>query len=339
MKKILIIEIIVLVILLAVSIIVCKNMTQPAVAPETDTKSQGQTDSVQNTQDVQDTQSVQTTTEPPLRWMRLPANRELTAQQYFVYAGDEYLAASHEADQRVYPASITKLFTAYVALQHLAPETAVTAGDELNLVVWGSSVAGIQQGDVLTVEQLVEAMLLPSGNDAAYVLAAAAGRKIAGETADTVKAVNTFMSVMNSQAESLGMTGTNFVNPDGIHDEQHYMTFHDLVLMGQLVMEEPAIMEYAGLDVGNNPRYEEGNQAEDAPKQWKNTNALIHPDNKYYCPYAVGLKTGQTPMAGSCLLSAFEYEGVDYIVGVFGCPEVEDRFADTLQLFNEAIGY
>jgi len=73
--------------------------------------------------------------------------------------------------------------------------------------------------------------------------------------------------------------------------------------------------------------------------EWKNTHALIHPDSEYYCPYAIGLKTGQTPSAGSCLLSAFRCEGRTLIIGVFGCPETQDRFADTLQLFNEAIGY
>ena len=74
------------------------------------------------------------------------------------------------------------------------------------------------------------------------------------------------------------------------------------------------------------------------PVEWKNTNELIHPDSKYYCPYAVGLKTGQTPNAGACLLSAFEMYGYQWIIGVFGCPEEFDRFDDTIQLFNETIG-
>lgn len=60
-------------------------------------------------------------------------------------------------------------------------------------------------------------------------------------------------------------------------------------------------------------------------------------DSEHYCPYAIGLKTGQTPSAGSCLLSAFEYDGTLLLIGVFGCPEAEDRFADTLQLFNQTI--
>ena len=72
-------------------------------------------------------------------------------------------------------------------------------------------------------------------------------------------------------------------------------------------------------------------------RTWYNTNHLIHTDNKYYCPYAIGLKTGQTPTAGSCLLSGFECAGKTLVIGVFGCPEEDDRFADTIQLFNEWI--
>ena len=73
-------------------------------------------------------------------------------------------------------------------------------------------------------------------------------------------------------------------------------------------------------------------------KTWENTNKLVDPTSEYYCPIAVGLKTGQTPSAGSCLLSAFTYEGKAYVIGVFGCPEIEDRFADTLQLLNQTLG-
>ena len=71
---------------------------------------------------------------------------------------------------------------------------------------------------------------------------------------------------------------------------------------------------------------------------WKNTNAIIDPSSPYYCPLAIGLKTGQTPYAGSCLLSAFQYMDRTLIIGVFGCKEVDDRFPDTLQLFNDAVG-
>ena len=71
--------------------------------------------------------------------------------------------------------------------------------------------------------------------------------------------------------------------------------------------------------------------------KWENTNKIINPDSEYYCPYAIGLKTGQTPSAGSCLLSAFRMNGQEWIIGVFGCPEETDRFDDTIQLFNQTI--
>ena len=296
---------------------------QPVTVPE-------ETTTVETT-----TEATTVETEPPITWKTYPATRALTAQQYFVYnvSAKAYATISGSGSDRIYPASITKLFTAYVALQYLDPELVVTAGDALTLVAPGSSVAEIAEGDQLTVEQLIEAMMLPSGNDAAYLLAAEAGRIIANDPLLHVSlAVQRFVARMNEAAKEQGMTDTNFVNPDGIHKPDHYTTFDDLVILAALAMQEPAITRYAKRSA-DMVRFGNGTQ-----KQWVNTNALIDPDSEYYCPYAIGLKTGQTPSAGSCLLSAFQHEGAVYIIGVFGCPEIEDRFDDTLQLFNEAAG-
>lgn len=267
-------------------------------------------------------------------WMTFPANRELTAPQHFVYdcQAGTFLKISGQPEEKIYPASITKLFSAYVAGQYLHMNKGITVGDSLSMVAAGSSVAGLKKGDTVTVSRLIEAMMLPSGNDAAYVLAVEAGRAIAGRSASTQSAVNAFVAEMNRQAKLLGMKNTNFANPDGIHKSNHYSSFADLALLGMLSLEDPVILQYAGTATDTITLTE-------GEVQWKNTNALIHPESEYYCPYAIGLKTGQTPSAGSCLLSAFRYEGKTYVIGVFGCPEVEDRFADTLQLFNEAIGY
>lgn len=281
-------------------------------------------------------------------WMTFPADRALTAPQYFVYdcRDDAFLKTSGGTDQKVYPASITKLFSAYVAGQYLPKDKTVTVGDALNMVVAGSSVAGLKKGDQITVSQLIEAMMLPSGNDAAYVLAVEAGRVLAGKNASAKAAATAFVSEMNRQAKLLGMDNSNFANPDGIHKSNHYASFEDLALLGMLSLEDPVLLQYAGtatdtIDLSTWGRQSvAGSPSSDADRlEWKNTNALIHPESAYYCPYAIGLKTGQTPSAGSCLLSAFRYEGRTYVIGVFGCPEVEDRFADTLQLFNETIGY
>ena len=324
MRNWLIIEIAVLVLVLVAAIAVCVSMptfggeetappTRPTEAP---------------------TQAPAQTTEPAPTWMTFPENRKLTAKQAFVYdvSAGEFTFLLGGKNDRVYPASITKLMTAYVALQFLEADQVITAGDVLELVGAGSSVAEIREGDSLTVEQLVEAMLLPSGNDAAHILADAAGRIIADrDDISAWTAVETFMKEVNAQARVLGCTGTNFTNPDGYHSADHYTTFADLTKMSAKFVENSTIMKYAVVENDTVP-------LASGEKIWKNTNQLVDPDSVYYCPYATGLKTGQTPSAGSCLLSSFEYEGRQWIIGVFGCPEIEDRFEDTLQLFNETIG-
>ncbi len=278
------------------------------------------------------TESLPTETSPV--WLTFPADRALTAKQYFVYDCEAatFLTASAGSGERIYPASITKIFTAYVALQYLQADKIITADKALDMVHPGSSVAELEKGDQLSVRLLIEAMMLPSGNDAAYVLAVAAGRVIAGNSATPKDAVSAFVDAMNRQAKALGMQQTHFANPDGIHMDSHYSSFADLALMGTLALEDPVLMTYVRTA-------QDTVTLASGQKQWKNTNALIQPDSQYYCPYAIGLKSGQTPSAGSCLLSAFEYEGRTLVIGVFGCPDVEDRFADTLQLFNETIGY
>lgn len=289
----------------------------------------------------QETTTTPTTAEttepiPVVDWMTLPTDRTISAAQYFVYdcEAKQFVTKAEETSTKIYPASVTKLFTAYVALQYLDASKTVTAGEVLNKVAAGSSVAEIKKGDMLNVEHLIAGMLLPSGNDAAYILAAEAGRAMFGEKAKEVstdEAVKRFVKEMNDQAKLLGMTGTNFANPDGIHSDSHYSTYADLAVLGTLVLTDPIIMKYAAvssLDV----------ILQSGSVTWKNTNAIIDPSSEYYCSLCTGLKTGQTPMAGSCLLSAFEYRGRTLIIGVFGCKEVDDRFPDTLQLFNQAVG-
>ena len=272
---------------------------------------------------------------PVVDWMTLPADRAISAAQYFVYdcEAKQFVTKAEDISTKIYPASVTKLFTAYVALQYLDAAKSVKAGEVLNKVAAGSSVAEIKKGDVLTVEQLIAGMLLPSGNDAAYILAAEAGRAMYGKKANEVstdEAVKRFVKEMNDQAKILGMNGTNFANPDGIHSDSHYSTYADLATLGTLVLADPVIMKYAAtstMDV----------TLASGSVNWHNTNAIIDPQSEYYCSLCTGLKTGQTPMAGSCLLSAFEYRGRTLIIGVFGCKEVDDRFPDTLQLFNQSV--
>ena len=320
-----------LILLLVLSLLLCGCGADTPEDPDTNNPGNAQEENPGETPDTPDVPETPTAT--PITWMQPAADRELTAKQYFVYNCEtrEFITISGEPDERIFPASVTKLFTAYVALEFVGPEEVITAGDELDMVIYNSSVAEIKKGDQLTAQQLVEAMLLPSGNDAAYVLATHAGRKLLGNSnASAETASAKFVEEMNRQAKLLGMTGTNFANPDGIHKDNHYTTFADLAILGMLAMEEPTVLKYA-------PVSTETVTLASGEKTWENTNAIIHPESQYYCPCCIGLKTGQTPAAGSCLLSAFEYDGTTYLVGVFGCPDVESRFPDTLQLFNAAI--
>ena len=299
---------------------------------------------VQGNEKPQPSQPVETTTvptetteppvtNPPIEWMVFPEDRQLLAKQYFVYADGAFATISGSQTERIYPASVTKLFTAYVALQYLNENDTIVVGDALSMVVPGSSVAGLKKGDSITVGKLVEGMLLPSGNDAAYVLAVEVGRIIAGDQSIHASvAAQKFVERMNAVAAEEGMTGTNFANPDGIHKDSHYTTPVDLVKMATLALQEEAILRYAAVSTDPTP-FGTG----DSREGWKNTNALVDRNSVYYCPIAIGLKTGQTPAAGSCLLSAFRYNDTTVIIGVFGCPKEEDRFQDTLQLLNDLL--
>lgn len=255
---------------------------------------------------------------------------DVNARRAFVYdTAIGSVFAKGDMEDRIYPASITKLYTAYVALQYVSPELVITAGDELDLVRPGSSVAYIRKGNALTAEMLVQGMLLPSGNDAAYVLAAAAGREILGDASvDARTAVETFVEAMNRHAAEDGLTGTHFVTPDGFHADEHYTTMQDLMQVAHLAMSNAVIMQYAAM-ASARVVYASGET-----NNWSNTNQLLNPDSRYYRPLAMGLKTGHTNEAGYCLL-AMERRGERLIlVGVFGCTYAEGRFSDTVELLE-----
>ena len=328
--------------------------TQPAtsVPPKTETEA--------TTQPTTATDSSTTTTSPDQQTEPTTGGQEsdtptppqpykLTCSKYFVYdvTAGSYLAQSGDASTRIYPASITKLFTIHVALQHLTPDTMVTVGSEITMIHPDSTVASLRQGDVVSVDLLVGGMLLPSGNDAAYALAAAAGREILNDpncSANT--AVNGFVEEMNRQAQALGMTGSHFANPDGIHRDDHYFSMADMVKLGRLSLDNPRVMKYAGTAIKTV-------QLGDRYVTWKNTNLLVRSDllsmeptdsgidperlAALYNEHAIGLKTGRTTPAGYCLLSAFRVEGRVLLVGVFGASDSVPRCEDALYLFNKAI--
>lgn len=256
----------------------------------------------------------------------------LAATRYFAYdlREEAYITCQGDVDAPLYPASITKLLTSHVVLQHLDPEDTVTVGEDvLALVEEDSSIAELAAEDVLTVEQLIAAMMLPSGNDAAQVSAVAAGRAIAGDSyLDCVSAKQIFVDEMNAQAEALGMENSHFVNPDGWHNESHYTTMDDLVTLCKEVLQNQTILKYTSM--AQETVVLNGREVE-----WKNTNFLLYNDGEAYVPSTIGLKTGYTGEAGGCLVSAFFETDRVILIGVFGGPGFTmDRYLDTVAIYN-----
>lgn len=255
----------------------------------------------------------------------------VAATHAFVYepASGTLLYSKGDMDQRIAPASVTKLLTAYVGLQHLSCDTVLTVdANTLALLSPYSSVAGLLDGYQLTTEMCVQTMMMPSGNDAAHVLAVAAGRAIGGADLSPQAALDTFMNEVNQVAASIGMTNTHFVTPDGMDSSNHYTSLKDLVTLAQLVLQNDTLMKYARM-YHQNLTLTSGQSL-----SVKNTNLLLDPTSKYYTSGACGLKTGTTSKAGACLLSAFQKDGKYVIVGVFGCPTDSTRYEDTLHLYK-----
>lgn len=234
---------------------------------------------------------------------------------------------SGEADTVVYPASTTKLLTSLAALLCLPADTTITPGDEVYLPEAGSSFAYIRPNHTLTLEMLIEGMLLPSGNDAAYATAAACGYSLAGEEVGYIEAVDEFVRYMNDYAESLGCTSTNFTTPDGYADEEHYSTLGDMALISRAAYDNEIIRKYAAMPE-DNVIYASGHT-----NTWVNTNKFLDMSSKYYNKYVNGLKTGSLTGNYSLIVS-YDDGARECIIGVFGGRDDTSRYKDAADLIK-----
>jgi len=342
MKKLLVIEIILLVLVLAAAAYFIWDISnvQPNAAPiaavAEPTEATEPETVPEETEAPEVTEPAPTEPEETLHtkdtWAAALKGHDITAEHYFIYdlSEDRFMLRSDSVDTKIYPASVTKLFTAYVALKHADKDEKITVGKEIEMIDIDSSVAKLKVGDVLTVEQLVGGMLLPSGNDAAYAIAAGVGRLLAKDPdMSAEKAVDRFVEQMNKDADELGMNDSHFVTPDGNHADAHYIGLEDLVTVGKLALENKVIADYAAAP---NVSVTTGNSR---TLEWKNTNSMVREASDYYCDQAIGLKTGFTTPAGYCLLSAVKIGQRELLLGVFGSEEKEIRFADTLLLLAQ----
>ncbi len=240
------------------------------------------------------------------------------------------LIIGENINDRVAPASLTKLLTATVALKYVDPGEVITVGTELQFVQPDSSLAMIAQGQRLKMYDLITGMLIPSGNDAAYTVAVSTARKASGsaEMSDE-RAVEYFCGLMNDTARELGMSGSHFADPDGWDNDEHYTTVSDLIKLTEHALTVPEIREIVGY-TRKTVEFETGEVAE-----WVNGNVFMNPRyEEYYREGVIGMKTGTTDNAGYCFIGAFIRGGKTYITVVVGSELWEDRNEKTLQLID-----
>lgn len=223
---------------------------------------------------------------------------------------------------KLYPASTTKVLTAYIIIRYGNLDDTVIVSPEAVANMGGSSVCGLSQGDVLTVRDLLYGLMLVSGNDAANVLA----EYYSGS-------VEEFAKVMNQEAVALGATNSHFVNANGLPDEEHYTTIYDMYLIFQEAIKLQDFVTIISTE-SYDASYQDAT-GNSVTKTWKNTNKYLNGEVK--APdgiTVVGGKTGTTNAAGYCLVTyATNKKGEDIISIVFKA----DGRSDLYLLMNQIL--
>lgn len=230
---------------------------------------------------------------------------------------------SKAGDEECSPASLTKLMTAIVALEYLDPDTLLTAGNELNLIPSGAKRAGIYSGYRLTLKQALQGLLMESGSDAAYVIAAHVGH-IIDPNATVQASVDIFCQKMTQMAkDNLGCTATTFLNPDGMDKDKHKSTANDLLKIAMAALNEPVIAEIVATQEVT-VTFASGQE-----KTWKNGNKLLQSYEG-----ACGLKTGDTADAGKCIAACATRDGRTVICIMLGAGTGDLLLSETTQLLD-----
>lgn len=203
-------------------------------------------------------------------------------------------------------ASTTKIMTALVAIENAALTDEVVITEEA-VGIEGSS-AYLKEGEILSMEELLYALLLRSANDAAVAIACEIGGSVEG-----------FADMMNERAASLGLSDTHFTNPHGLDDAEHYTTAHDLALIAAEALKNDTLKAISST-------YKRSFTRDDKAILYVNHNKLL----KLY-DGALGMKTGYTKKSGRCLVGAAERDGLTFVTVTLDAP---DDWRDHEELFD-----
>lgn len=232
-----------------------------------------------------------------------------------------------ESQKRMYPASTTKIMTALLAFEAiergeltLDTQVQVTAEMLKDSDPDGSNIA-LKEGEVMSMDNLLKGLMVASGNDAACAIAAQVG-----------KSIPAFVDMMNSRAAELGCTDTHFVNPNGLHDDEHYTTAADMAKIAKAAMSLEKFKKIADIAHLKIPP----TNMTEKERYYINTNGLLSTMRytTYYYKYATGIKTGHTSKAGNCLVASATRDGIDLIGVILGGAGVADSHKDNIEMFD-----
>ena len=233
----------------------------------------------------------------------------------------------------MYPASTTKILTAIVVLENTElDELATVSKNALETIPNGYVTCNLQIGEELSVKDLMYALMVKSANDAAVVLAEHVGGSVEG-----------FADMMNQKAKEIGCKNTHFVNPNGIHNENHYTTAYDLYLMADYALSFEHTNEFRDFVSKTSYTLPATNLYPADDRIFSTTNELIKINNNdridnYYYKNALGIKTGHTSQAGYCLVSSSSRDDLEFISvildGGFDSRGLSERYTETIKLFN-----
>lgn len=235
---------------------------------------------------------------------------------------DKSAVYAHGIYDKIYPASLTKIMTALVCLDSVSMGMNVTMQEQDFEMDADAQESQLDAGDSLTMGDLLKLMLVYSANDAALAIA----RTVSGST-------DAFVQKMNDKASELGMTGTHFVNPTGLHDDNHYTTPYDIYLMMNAANQYPEFSEYASaasMQVSVTGTQGTSSFTEDSTDEYL-TGIYTLPQNVTI----IASKTGTTDEAGSCLSLIVQNEyGVNYCAVVTGALDKDGLYGDMTQLLS-----
>ena len=224
-----------------------------------------------------------------------------------------------DADKKMYPASITKLMTILLALENGKLTDEITfSHDAVYNIEPGSAHIAILEGETLTLEQVLRAIILRSANEASNGVA---------EYVDG--SVEAFAKHMTERAKELGCTNTNFVNANGLFDENHYTTAHDMALIARELLKHE---EYRSMMSETDYEIPPTNLQTET-RYLHGQHQMLNPNSIYYYKDAIGGKTGYTVEAGNTLVTYAERDGLTLIAVVMKCNGAE-HYTDTAALFD-----